>query len=523
MCAAVATPAWAAPRPITGRLDRPGYTVIALGYNGIAASSTAQSFSIVPRDSRVTLQLRDRHGKYAGPIVVGGSASRVVVGVRAGARLGTIAVFPRQGYARVRARESAKAIDTHRVAQARRGVPLGRGRNFGLVRSNVHVAAGPGRDQDRDGVPDVFDIDVNGNKILNALDRSGGAGVLVANALGDPTPPGGQLLAVSGTPGPVGLSNFSQLFLTVDQTVNADAAAVTTSDIDRVVADHLSVVFLNVPGNTRLDCGHLVYCSAGGTGMVEPDVPGPGSLGDPFPACCTPDASGFGLMRLNSRGEFRLDPHATSAQIGSGDAFLLRQGSGRTAPETPESLNFVFNTTPAVQSWRDGAGSSGTMTYPATSDAMGTASHPIAIARDPAGDYVATFTLWRPQRHGIVGAGETSGFVDIGGLEYEANIPNVPGSPPTQTGPQCPAASLSTADPHLTVSDSGAGGRLVDHAADQPASPTNTLTFTVNLSKCAVLRSGTLAPGDILNMDIAANAPDPSHDHANQIIYLRMQ
>ena len=143
---------------------------------------------------------------------------------------------------------------------------------------------------------------------------------------------------------------------------------------------------------------------------------------------------------------------------------------------------------------------------------------------------MATFTLWRPQRQGIVGAGETSGFVDIGGLEYEANIPNVPRSPSAQpgaqgpgSGPQCPAASLSTSDPQLTVSSSGAGGRLVDHTADQPARPTNTFTFTVNLSQCAMLRSGTLAPGDILNMDIAANAPDPSHDHANQIIYLQMQ
>ena len=138
MCAAVVTPAWAAPRSITGRLDRPGYTVIALGYNGTAASSTAQSFSIVPRDSRVTLQLRDHHGKYAGPIVVGRSGSRVVVGVRAGARLGAIAVLPRQGYARVIARESARAIDTHRVAQAHRAVPLATGGTSGLpARTNM--------------------------------------------------------------------------------------------------------------------------------------------------------------------------------------------------------------------------------------------------------------------------------------------------------------------------------------------------------------------------------------------------
>jgi hypothetical protein len=530
MCAAVVTPAWAAPRrPITGRLDRPGYTVIALGYNGTAVSSTARSFSIVPRDSRVTLQLRDGHGKYAGPIVVGGSATRVVVGVRAGARLGAIAVLPKQGYAKVTRRQSAKAIDTLRTAQARRGVPLGRGRNFGLVRSRQRAAAGSGRDQDLDGVPNVFDIDVNGNMVLNALERSAAAGTKVANALGDPPPPGGQLPPASGTPGPPPLNNFSQLFLTVDQTVNADASAVTVADIDRVVAGNLSVVFLNVADNTRLDCGRLVYCSGGGTGMIEPGAVGPGFVGDPFPACCTPDARGFGLMRLTKDREFRLRPNATSAQVGSGDTFLLRQGSGENATEKPESLNFVFNTTPAVQSWRDGAGSSGTITYPAAIDALGTGRNPIAISKNAAGDYVATFTLWRPQRQGIVGAGETAGFVDIGGLEYEANVANIPRSPSAQPGaqgaggPQCPAASLSTSDPQLTVSSSGAGGQLLDHAADQPADPTNTLTFTVNLSQCAVLRSGSLAPGDILNMDIAANAASSSRDHANQTLFVQMQ
>ncbi|MEW6583518.1 MAG: hypothetical protein AB1416_12250, partial [Actinomycetota bacterium] len=387
--------------------------------------------------------------------------------------------------------------------------------------------AGTGRDRDLDGVPDAFDIDVNGNMVLNALDRSGRAGVRTA-AAGDPAAPGPVPPGPAGPgPGPATVvGNFSQLFLTVEETVNADAAAVTTADIDRAVKEHLSVVFVNVPQDTRLDCGALVYCSAGGTGIVEAVVPGPDGGGDPFPACCSPDADGMGLMRLNSRGEFRLRPHASTAQIGTGDAFLLR-GDGESATETPQSLNFVFTTTPAVRDWSDGAGGGGTITYPAAADAQGTVRSPIPVGRDAAGEYVVTFTLWRPQRQAIAGAGEAGGFVDVGGLEYEANVPNVPRSPSAQPGsgspPQCPMESLSTADPSLTIRSTGPGGRLVDSSADRPADPANTLTFTVNLSSCASLRGGSLATGDILNLDIAANAPDPSHDHANQIVYVRMQ
>ncbi|MFN8543680.1 MAG: hypothetical protein U0807_05680 [Candidatus Binatia bacterium] len=490
-------------RPITGKLPGAGYSVIAIGYNGKATTSAARSFRIVPPDSRVTLHLRDGNGKYAGPIVVGGSASRAIIGVRAGAKLGRIKILGGYGRARV----PARLRDAERVAQAVGGVPLGNGRNFGLVRSTAQSSAGPGLDQDGDGVPDALDIDANGDLVLNALDRS----------------PASAARTTSGEPLPPTFSNFSQLFLTVDQTVNADAAAVTDAAIDQVVADRLSLVLLNVPAATDLDCGHLAYCSAGGTGQVE-STTGPPGPGTPFPGCCDADGDGIGTMPLNATGEFRLDPHATSRQIGSGDTFILRQTSDGMVSEVAESLNFVFTTTPAVQSWQDGSGASGTITYPAAAAAPGTQANPIPLAADGSGHYVVTLTLWRPQRRAISDAGEGEGYIDIGGLDYEANVPNVPGRPPgAATSPQCPAAALSSADANLTIIDGPAGGHATDGAPSVPADPANTLTFTVDLSTCATLKGGTLGSGDTLNMDIAANAPSPSHDHANQIVYVRMQ
>ena len=68
-----------------------------------------------------------------------------------------------------------------------------------------------------------------------------------------------------------------------------------------------------------------------------------------------------------------------------------------------------------------------------------------------------------------------------------------------------------------------ASGEWPTRASDQPSKASNTLTFTVNLSECARLRGGSLQRGDTLNVDIAANPANPdSHEHANQVIWFRM-
>src|SRR5438445_4199509 len=83
---------------ITGTLSKSGYTVIVLGYNGKASVSKSRSFKLKAPDSKLTLQLRDSHGKYAGPVIVGGGGSKVIVGFKPGAKLGKIVVL--SGYAR---------------------------------------------------------------------------------------------------------------------------------------------------------------------------------------------------------------------------------------------------------------------------------------------------------------------------------------------------------------------------------------------------------------------------------------
>jgi hypothetical protein len=482
---AFAAPAAAKTAPITGTLAKPGYTLVAIGYDGKTTSTKARRFRLRVR-GKVTLHLRSPRGKYAGPVVVGTRGGKAVLGVKAGARLGKVSV--KRGYAVSKKPLARRFTDRSRTTTQRRGVPLGNGRNFGLVRSRAKGSSGAGDDRDRDGVPNALDIDTDGDRVLNPLERGTGTAS----------------------------NDFSQLSLGLDETVNANAAAVTDKQIDAAVRRHLSVVMAQVPPGTELDCGGLSYCSGGGTGRVESGR---------FPGAFDTDADGMGTMPLSAVGEFRLLPRAASDVIGSGDTMIERTADGR---QLPGSLAFVFTTVPAVSAWRDGAGNRGAFNYPARAGVPGTARNPALVGPNGGGDYVVTLTVWRPQRRAIESAGEDPGYIDIGRLEYELNVPNVPRSPAPQPGPgqapQCPPASLSTSDSRLSVKTVAGGfGRLADSAADRPSKPANKLTFTVNLSECARLRGGSLQRGDALSVDIAANPANPeSHDHANQILWFRM-
>ena len=162
----------AAVKPITGELDRAGLTVVALAPHGRVTEARARSrFRLVPPAGAVTLQLRDRSGAYLGPVVVEGRRGRVTLGVRAGAKLGLIKVH--HGYGRVVRRLPRGAVDDGVTARARAGVPVGVG-SLGWVAGRARGPRAPGLDPDRDGIPDKFDVDDDGNLVIDAR-RSGGA------------------------------------------------------------------------------------------------------------------------------------------------------------------------------------------------------------------------------------------------------------------------------------------------------------------------------------------------------------
>jgi hypothetical protein len=520
-------PAAAAPT-ITGKLSKRGYTVIALGATGRATSAQATrgSFRLRPQAAVVTLQLRAPNGTYAGPIVVGGSATRAIVGIRAGARLGKIAIRSHDGYARVSRPLRTGWIDARRWARAVRGRPIGAGR-FGFVRSRPSRGTVPG-DRDVDGIPDRLDVDDNGNLVLDNFEPGGGTRAAAC------TPPCAP---------DVGLASI--MTLRIDQTVNANATALTVQDIDSALAG-FGYLRIGYPhdATTELDCRGLTYCSSGGTGKVG--FTGPGAAvasGASFPECCDADGDGFGSMDRapfdpgseGHPGQFFLAHHATTAQIGTGDVLIERATSGGIESQFPITLQDVFATVPALVSYDDGAGNSGTVSYPVAPSTpgcpppgcppggRGTFGNGFPVAAQPNGDVVVTLTFWRPQRKPI--PGEPGAWTDIGGLTYTVPRilnPELPGPQQFPGAGTCPQSAFTTTNPNLTPSavPFSSGGGLKDTAPDQPASAANTISYTLNITQCLAASGVSWSPGHEMQLFFDAGN---GYDSVEQTVIFRRQ
>ena len=129
------------------------------------------NFELVPPARTVTLHLLGSTGRYLGPVVVAGSGRRAVVRVRAGAKLGTLRV--RDGWARAGRKVPARRRGRGRAARAHAGVPIGAG-VLGRVRSRAAGPAGQGRDRDLDGIPGRYDVDDDGDLVLDVRERGVG-------------------------------------------------------------------------------------------------------------------------------------------------------------------------------------------------------------------------------------------------------------------------------------------------------------------------------------------------------------
>lgn len=560
---------------VSGHLSLPHYTVLIVGYDGKVASSRSQSFRIVAPDSKVTIQLLDAHGHYAGPVVFGGSATRVITGIKAPVSLGKIDVVPRKGYAHLAHRLVRRHLDSSRWAYAVHRVPIGNGRNLGLVTSKSRSGgSGPGQDEAHVGIPNELDIAVPGTHVLKALapattakSASSHAAARIASVEGEGPPPGGSNPPAGGPPpggpppageGPppggsteagLGVAApsakspwMSQMFLAMNETVNDDAAGVSVAEIDSTLQKSLNLKLLGIPSTVELlelDCNGLTFCSQGGSGEAQLEgLPGtPGSTGFstiPFPSGSLDSSNGFGevvgpaapngLLGNNAGGghEFSLNPNAISSQIGSGDVItLLASHEGKSA-QIPTTIDFVFNTVPAIASWSDGAGDSGTIAYPDASN-LGTHANPIKLAAGPEGDVTMTLTVYRPQRQGVAGAGEPA-FMDVGHLGYSVDYASAPEPGSATIGstrsPQCPASTYSGLSSTLTTQSTGSGEQevatLLDSAEDKPASAADAISFTIDLTKCLVAKGvSSFSIGQPMQFDISANSQSSS-DHANQ-------
>jgi hypothetical protein len=387
----------------------------------------------------------------------------------------------KRGYAQVSGKVNKKAVDRKLVTRTnKKGAPVGAGR-LGLVRTKKRKSAAmlsrssavtsqadspsTGADTDRDGIPNAYDVDSNGNLVLNNIDPS-----------------------TSNQSDGI----FSTLFANLDQSLNVHVGNVTTADIDALINTNLALMFFfdqapDAPAVTSADvqCFTLSYCAPGAsTGIITGVNPGgPDNLpqGQPWASY---DLNNDGLPDLqknitNGGGVLfsaQILPRATTAQIAPGDAYdvLFNTAAGTTT--VPRSLPAYFVTTPATISYDVGNGPQ-TIAYPVASDAPGTDANPITMASDS-----ITFTFFRPQRQAIAGA-ETGDYVDMGHLHYGST-----GSVGNHESVGC-GGDYSNLSPTLSVSPMSADTTmqlfpLLDSASDSAPSEAGTLSFTFNLGDC---------------------------------------
>jgi hypothetical protein len=529
------------PAPIRGTLSKRGYTLIALDRSGVAKTRRIKGhkFKLRPPAERVTLHLRAPNGTYAGPIVLRGrsgkarkSAARgkaAIVGVKAGARLGKVRIRPGAGYAI--AKVAGRWLDGKRRATARRGVPIGAG-NFGRVR--VKKLRGPTDDRDRDGIPNSLDIDDDGDLVLDDIDAND-RGVAGASKRVDASDKGvagasaAQASEVDFTPITyvnVGGSDPGAI-------VNANAPGVSEGQIQSALRANGQLLLFTFAGfdgrqDTELNCGTLIYCSAGGIGRRDRGVnqplldPNP----EPFPACCDSDGDGLGSFpagtggRGSGPGGLALQPGADADQIRGGD-LLIAQGTDFEGQriDVPATLQSVLATPAAIASYTDELGVTHQVPYPYTYAPL-----PVVDGPDADADVSVTFNFWRPQRRPIpdelpAGAGN---WIDIGGLHYWAQAT---GGPSTSF---CPQGSYAEADPNLAPGTATMGSStgpiqipvLTDSAPDRAASPANTFSYTLDLSQCLAARGQSFSLGETRSLGYWAAAPaadqGPSSGASNQ-------
>ncbi|MFH1361818.1 MAG: carboxypeptidase-like regulatory domain-containing protein [bacterium] len=153
-----------------------GYDVVAIDsdsgatYHGTTDSSGGFSISI-PGSGSYEVSLITSGSTYFGPIVMSGdsSSSEVVMGIEPSSdtALGTIVVDSSSGIAKP-STEPSTILDTDDTAKASAGVPSGAG-SVGKEAVSGVTTRETGADKDKDGIPDLFDADEDGNGIRDGI------------------------------------------------------------------------------------------------------------------------------------------------------------------------------------------------------------------------------------------------------------------------------------------------------------------------------------------------------------------
>lgn len=496
---AISGSASAGSKTITAKLPS-GYTLVAIAPNGVVTTSSSKSAKLKAPAKKVSLQLF-KGKKYYGPVVApSGKKSRVVTAFFAGSALGRVSI--QKGYATVEPKPSA--IDEAVTARAKAGKPIGAGRagivgigkklsaqasvnaqssESGLYEGVTQTNAEGGSDVDRDGLPNAFDLDDNGNTTPDPVDRE------TANAVSDTN---SSMLWVSSSVGG-----------SITATVNASTGTATQSQLDALFSNYAKLQFgLYTPGSTggsisavEVDATNLSFLkSAEIFGPLDPGVP-TGQAWSSF------DSDSNGLLNLYRSSDtsfyISVKPHVTSSNLLPGTPLLVQATKNGVRETLSASVPTYFVTTPALNSMSAG-GSTTNMTYPLDFGSPGGYGSPIAVA-----DGKITFNIFRPQRAVVAGETGGDGLMSMGGLSYAVE-PRIDGVQMPSGNFGCATSYYSNLSLTLTpVDETVSYDTLLDSAGDSVPSASDTISFTLDVRQC-LADKGLSPDGATINMDIVA-------------------
>jgi len=500
----VAAPATAAPKKynITGKLKgAKGYVVLLVQKGGTSKSAAVKtsgvfSFKKVALSTLKgsSLQLIDSSGRYAGPIVLGTKGSRASITFSGKAptgsefELGTVSV--KSGYGVLRKKQLATSVYSNPSVKMRQGKPLGAG-ELGLVSGATQgasiraVSTEAGEDPDRDGVLSAFDVDDDGDLILDSADPDS-----------------------RGTDIP-----YTGLVFDFRRTLNAHVrSGLSDTAIDAVVSGEnvfaLTFFFALSDREAGIDGGFvecddsLTYCRRntplafyGGVSESTAEF-----RNRPWSELLT--AAGYPRMERISVGSFPAIVASIQPRVGRdvfrpGDVYRVNLTQGATVRSTRTlALAPYFVSIPAMKEYDAGSGTVAVdygSVSPESGSIPGTSTgDPIILS--PSG--LLTVSFWRPQRQAL--RSDESGYIDWGNLNYgvvfdqqQATCAGLYTLPP---GSDLTEVSNALGNGGSPLAQEGAKlSPLRDGQGDRATAPTNLITFTVDLKTCAT-RAG-LAPG----------------------------
>ncbi len=350
----------------------------------------------------------------------------------------------------------------------------------------------PGQQLDCSGVPNLFNVDVNGNDVLNGVDTSSAseaaseAAFEANNAEWWANPiswyaPGGittqevsNFLVPSPFP-PAGSTPRSNLVPDIRVSANQFFPGDDSGAGDTVTAD----------------CEGLEWC----TSALLPALTGNSATpwSDATPPYSLP-AEGNGVF--GDQLQLTVDPNGTYVP---GQTILLTDtnSSGQSA-EIPAMVGPYM----AVPTYVQGLTFSGGANPVLVTDSAGN-----QVSASPSG--TITLKVERPERLPLSGETSTSGVMDVAGLAYSVRIQAYP---PSFNSSQaaCPQDAYSAVSGATATSDPSLGWALNDDTLDDfdPAAAGNPgpITFTVDLSACVAGNSIglTWTPGDTYQVSVTA-------------------